>query len=137
MLRELVVGFIIMVAGTTLFYMYADVTADVNRQNQVSVDARLPRPAELQNLKRAGVRLACTRHSDWNIDTCRMMDAKEVMIGMNAEQVRLAWGKPSKITVTTSADRQREQWIFGPASPRSYIYLDDDLVQKIQTLGAD
>ena len=133
MLKKLIVGFILLVAGIALVHMYTSETAEVVQQNQQVLAALSTRPADLQHLKRPVVRAACTKHSDWDIDTCQTMDAKKLMLGMNAEQVRLAWGKPNRINVTTTADRQHEQWIYGSASPRSYIYLDDGIVRTMQT----
>lgn len=59
----------------------------------------------------------------------------EVLVGMNAAQVRRAWGAPDKVNRTQRATGTSEQWTYSPTrTKRHYVYLDDGMVQSIQTL---
>jgi hypothetical protein len=125
MLKSLIAGFIILVAVMAVIGMYRGTAADAERRGR---EVQM-RPAKIKELKRAAVRDACIKHSDWDGDTCEAMDQKQVMIGMTAEQVRLAWGKPERVNTTVSISRHREQWVYGP----DYIYLDEGVLSSMQT----
>jgi hypothetical protein len=132
MLRKAIIGFVLLVAAVTLVHMYKGSSAAFVQQAQQAQVAASSRPADLQHLKRPAVREACTKHSDWDIDTCQTMDEQKVMIGMTAEQVRMAWGNPTHINTTSGADHQHEQWVYGASARRDFIYLDDGVVRTIQ-----
>ena len=132
MLRKTIIGFVLLFAAVILFQMYKGTTEAVATQAQAAQVAASSRPADLQHLKRLAIRTACTKNSDWAMDVCQTMDEKKVMIGMTADQVLLAWGKPTAVNVTTTANRQHEQWIYGTTSPREYLYLDNDVLKSMQ-----
>jgi hypothetical protein len=64
------------------------------------------------------------KHPDWSRDDCKMIVTRNVHMGMTAEQVRLAWGKPDHINATTTANRTNEQWVWGSGQ---YAYFDDGI----------
>jgi hypothetical protein len=43
------------------------------------------------------------KHKHWSREDCETIANKEIRIGMNAEQVRLAWGKPYSINASTGS----------------------------------
>ncbi|MBQ6084669.1 MAG: hypothetical protein IJK92_10025 [Bacteroidales bacterium] len=53
----------------------------------------------------------------------------QVVIGMNKEMCRYAWGNPSEINTTTVANHIHEQWVY---SLRCYLYFDDGILTAIQ-----
>lgn len=60
--------------------------------------------------------------------------ARRIFIGMTAAEARSAWGEPSKINRTTSANGHTEQWVFYRGrSNTDYVYLRNDVVTSIQT----
>jgi len=132
MLRKAIVGFVLLLAAVMLIHMYNSTTTAQVAQAQTAQVAAISRPTDLQHLKRPAVRAACTKHSDWDMATCQTMDEQQVSIGMTAEQVRMAWGKPTNINTTTGADRQHEQWVYGSSARRDFLYLDDGVLRTIQ-----
>lgn len=74
--------------------------------------------------------------SGWSELTKARVRDKKITVGMTAEQVRLAWGEPSKINRTVTASTVREQWIYGSYSrytkPWAYLYLTNDKVTSWQ-----
>ena len=57
-----------------------------------------------------------------------------IRIGMTAAEARSAWGEPSKINRTTSANGHTEQWVFYRGrSNTDYVYLRNDVVTSTQT----
>lgn len=58
----------------------------------------------------------------------------KIMVGMTAEQVRRAWGAPSKINATLTGAGKSEQWVYEGASFRhQYVYLDNGIVRSVQS----
>jgi hypothetical protein len=76
----------------------------------------------LGTLKRPKIRQACVDNS-WSMADCRAMDGREVRAGMNGEQIRLAWGKPTEINSSFVAGHTSEQWVYSDQD--QYLYLDD------------
>lgn len=67
----------------------------------------------------------------------RLSEARMVAPGMNASQVRWAWGPPTTINITrrgtTDGEVVEEQWIYEPRWDRRekrYVYLEDGIVQS-------
>lgn len=57
-----------------------------------------------------------------------------VMTGMNANQVRRAWGKPSKINSSIGSYGKHEQWVYDRGRARAqYVYIENGLVTSIQS----
>ena len=52
-----------------------------------------------------------------------------VVIGMDKEMCRYAWGNPCEINTTTFANHIHEQWVY---SLRRYLYFDDGILTAIQ-----
>jgi len=129
MLKKIMAGFIIVVGGLAVLHMHSSVTEDAQKQGAQALVAHNARPEDLQHLKRPAVREACTKHSDWDMVTCKAVDEKEVMIGMTVEQVRLSVGKPNSVNTTISAGRQHEQWVYG----WDYVYLENGVVSSMQS----
>jgi hypothetical protein len=129
LLKKIIVGFVLLVAGMTVIRMYSSATAEAEKQGRQAQIAQNTRPDDLLRLKRPAVREACTKHSDWDMEMCQTMDQKEVMIGMTDEQLSLSWGKPKTVNTTTTASRQHEQWVYG----RDYVYLDNGVVRSMQS----
>jgi hypothetical protein len=126
MLGKIAAGFVILVALVVAKDMYVDTSADIAKQAQEASQ----RPADLAKLKRPEVREACAKHPEWLMVSCQEADEKSVNIGMAPEEVRLAWGKPSSINVTTTSGVESEQWVYGSGF---YVYLYNGIVRSIQT----
>lgn len=47
---------------------------------------------------------------------------REVLIGMNATQVKAAWGKPQSINVSGGHGIDHEQWVYGMGT---YLYFEN------------
>jgi hypothetical protein len=52
-----------------------------------------------------------------------------VALGMTEEQVRMSWGEPKNIFVTSTAAGKSEQWVFASGA---YVYFTGGLVSGIQ-----
>lgn len=53
-----------------------------------------------------------------------------VVIGMTAERViQSKWGRPEKVNRTTTANKVREQWVYGGSN---YLYFTDGILTSIQ-----
>jgi hypothetical protein len=96
---------------------------------QIAQAAEQTRPRDLEMLKRLSVKTACAKHTEWDMATCQTMDAREVSLGMTADQIRLSWGKPEKINTTTTARREHEQWVYGQGQ---YLYVDNGVLKSMQ-----
>jgi hypothetical protein len=129
MLKRVIVGFIVIVAGIAVIHMYVSATTEAEKQGRQVQIAQNARPDDLLRLKRLPVREACIKHADWDMNTCQTMDEKEVTIGMTGEQVRLSVGKPNAINTTMTTGHQHEQWVYG----RDYIYLENGVVRSMQS----
>jgi hypothetical protein len=129
-MKKLIAGFVVVLGIIVVSMMYnASLGSSAEQAQQVQA-AQQTRPRDLQLLKRAAVRTACSAHADWNMDTCQTMDQEKVSIGMSADQVRLSWGKPERINVTQTASVDHEQWIY---SDRERLYVDDGILKSVQT----
>jgi hypothetical protein len=54
---------------------------------------------------------------------------RRIALGMTAEMVRLAWGRPTDINRTTTARGTWEQWVYGDGA---YVYLQNGVVTAFQ-----
>ncbi len=52
----------------------------------------------------------------------------KVRVGMTADQCRMAWGEPDRISRTVTAHKTREQWVY-PSGNR--LYFDDKVLKSI------
>lgn len=58
----------------------------------------------------------------------------QVMRGMSAKQVEMAWGPPSRINDSIGAYGRHEQWVYYRGSGRAqYVYLENGVVTAIQS----
>ena len=69
------------------------------------------------------------KHKDWDRDICKVVAGRMVRIGMTAEQVRAAWGKPGHINSTIYRSGTHEQWVYRDSQ---YVYLEDGVVTSLQ-----
>ena len=81
-------------------------------------------------------RLEKINASGWSDATKDKVRSKKVTVGMTSEQVKLAFGEPSKVNRTVTASGVREQWIYGSYSrytkPWAYLYLTNGRVTSWQ-----
>jgi len=68
------------------------------------------------------------RHRAWKREICELIASGKVRIGMTAEQVEAAWGKPTRVSSTVTAHHIREQWVYGS----KLAYLDDGVLTALQ-----
>jgi hypothetical protein len=56
-------------------------------------------------------------------------------IGMTSEQVRAAWGQPSKVNVSVNSHIRSEQWVYrrGPRLTQ-YAYIENGRLRSIQNV---
>jgi hypothetical protein len=98
--------------------------AELKAKKQAEEGAR---KAEEQYLKTPAGKL-WQKHKDWNRDYCQAIVNRRVIIGMNSEQVRAAWGRPERINRTVFPSHTSEQWVYGD----SYLYFDDGVLASFQ-----
>jgi hypothetical protein len=60
-----------------------------------------------------------------------------VSIGMTAEECRLAWGRPSEVNRTATANHESVQWVYrrysmGYNLGDRYLYFDDGVLTSVQ-----
>jgi len=75
------------------------------------------------------LRYSGPRLQDWTPHGCEMIAQGKVHIGMNAAQVRLAWGNRERINETEISGRVSQQWVM---SENEYLYFDDGILTAIQ-----
>lgn len=65
----------------------------------------------------------------------RIVEAKRVIIGMHADDVRRSWGEPTSINRTIRPDGTLEQWVYrrGNSIAADYVHLVGDVVISIHT----
>jgi len=58
----------------------------------------------------------------------------KVMLGMTADQVRRAWGTPTKINASTGSYGRHEQWVYDRGNFVSqYVYIRNGTVSSVQS----
>lgn len=72
------------------------------------------------------------RHSDWPPDVCEEIAVQKVHMGMSADQVREAWGKPDRVNSTITSGGRHEQWVWGS---RQYAYFQEGVLTSVQQQG--
>jgi len=88
------------------------------------------REARQAELKLQRQREATIKAKGWPGDVERAVIDRKVAVGMNREQVRMAWGSPQKVNQTVRASGVSEQWVY---SFYSYVYFESDKVTAIQS----
>jgi len=57
-----------------------------------------------------------------------------IMVGMTTEQVRRAWGSPTKINGSTGSYGRHEQWVYDRGDFRfQYVYIQNGVVTGMQS----
>nr|PZN59644.1 MAG: hypothetical protein DIU58_17700 [Sphaerobacter thermophilus] len=104
------------------------------RADSIAREERARREAErraaAERARREAERAARIRSYGWPAHFAEAVIARRVMIGMTAEMVREAWGRPERINETITASGRFEQWVYGLGE---YIYLENGVVTTIQT----
>lgn len=130
MLKKFIAACFVIMGIFVISIMYEGSKAQMDDQARHAQLEQKERPQVLKNLKRSDVRKACIRHTEWDAEACQAMDQQNVSIGMTAEQVQLAWGKPQRINNTIFSGRERQQWVYGVGD---YLYIEDGVLRSIQT----
>ncbi|ACL71477.1 hypothetical protein Tgr7_0379 [Thioalkalivibrio sulfidiphilus HL-EbGr7] len=98
------------------------------------------RPGEIQNLRQQSSRTDRERaraaeHNASERDRARLEEAtraRQVVPGMTPEQVRRAWGSPSRVNVTDSRYSYNEQWVYERENyRRDYVHFRNGLVTSV------
>jgi len=55
----------------------------------------------------------------------------EVLVGMTADQVRQAWGRPDRKNLSDYAHGQRDQWVYYRHNRTDYVHLEDGRVSSV------
>jgi hypothetical protein len=76
-------------------------------------------------------RQAAIRTRAWSKDIEGAVIERRVLLGMTAEQVTLAWGKPSGVSQTLNQSGIFEQWVYSSRS--TSVYFANGRVTAIQT----
>ncbi len=58
-------------------------------------------------------RATAIRAKKWPTNIENAVIARKIMIGMTDEQVRMAWGEPTRVTETITASGTSEEWSYG------------------------
>lgn len=72
------------------------------------------------------------KHPQWSNDDCNTIAEKQIRIGMTAEQVEMAWGKPHQINSTVRAKGEHQQWVMYDSIRSDYLYFDSGILTSIQ-----
>ncbi len=67
----------------------------------------------------------CAQHNDWGIRVCDAVAQGQIFVGMNADQARMAWGKPRSVEPMSI---RRERWLYASGS----VDLEDGVVTSFQ-----
>ncbi|MDH4230686.1 MAG: hypothetical protein OEW04_01500 [Nitrospirota bacterium] len=71
------------------------------------------------------------KHPTWDNEDCNTIAEKKIHIGMTAEQVRAAWGKPYKINTTLTGNTTHEQWVMHEYGS-DYVYFENGVMTSLQ-----
>lgn len=69
------------------------------------------------------------KHKDWSPVDCELIAKRNARIGMTADQVRAAWGKPASINSSVYASGTHEQWVYGS---NQYVYFENGVMTALQ-----
>lgn len=72
------------------------------------------------------------KHPQWSNEICNVIGEKRIRIGMTAEQVIAAWGKPHKINTTVGSWGKHEQWVVHASIDSDYLYFENGKLTSIQ-----
>ncbi len=90
-------------------------------------------PAYMQR-KRTAARVdeAAAANPQWSEEIVRLMRKRAIKMGMTAEQVILARGRPQKINRSVGSYGSREQWVYEFSRP-GYLYFKNGILTSWQT----
>lgn len=74
----------------------------------------------------------CAKHAGWDRAACEAIAKHQIYVGMTAEQVRLAWGKPYKINSTIMGHGTHEQWVMHDSIGSDLVYFEDGIMTSLQ-----
>jgi hypothetical protein len=118
--------------------------AERNKQYESEHAAELKREAQqryenivaLASCKpgRARITSLTTNHLDWDDTDIASIACHRVRIGMTADQVRAAWGRPDDINRSVYSFGVHEQWVWEDSDgmPYQYAYMEDGVLTSIQ-----
>jgi hypothetical protein len=86
--------------------------------------------AKAAQAKRTADRLAQIKAKNWSPDVEQSVIERKVQLGMTAEQVIMAWGKPNHINKTVGRWGVHEQWVYHSSQ---YLYFENNIVTSWQT----
>lgn len=72
------------------------------------------------------------QHPGWSNDVCKAVAKESIHIGMTAEQVEAAWGKPYKINSSVGSYGRHEQWVMSESISSSYVYFENGIMTSLQ-----
>lgn len=72
------------------------------------------------------------KHPSWSNRICNTVAKKEIYVGMTAEQVKAAWGKPYKINTTIGSYGNHEQWVMSDGIGSDYVYFENGIMTSLQ-----
>jgi hypothetical protein len=67
----------------------------------------------------------------WTPEEVEAASVRRVFIGMNREAVFCAWGKPTTIDTSTTAEGWTEQFAYRDGISTRYVYIADGVVASI------
>jgi hypothetical protein len=68
------------------------------------------------------------KHTDWDRELCGVIANGQIHIGMTAEQVRAAWGRPERVNSSVYATGTHEQWVYGAGQ---YVYFENGVMTSL------
>jgi hypothetical protein len=72
------------------------------------------------------------KHRHWDKDICRTIADGSIRMGMTDEQVRLSWGKPYKINISSGSWGTHEQWVMHDSTNSDYLYFENGILTSLQ-----
>ena len=97
-------------------------------EKKILVDYDPAAKQERQAKAAEAARLKQIRSKTWPAHIEKAAIDRKVLIGMTAEQVTSAWGKPNRINRTVGVWGRHEQWIYGG----TYLYFENDVLTSYQ-----
>jgi hypothetical protein len=88
--------------------------------------------AEKAGVSRSRIEQLLREHPYWSEDVIALVAAGSFTIGMTAEQLTEAWGRPRDVNRTVGAWGTHEQWVYGHFLHPVYVYLEDGVITSWQ-----
>lgn len=102
-----------------------------NMQTNISTAAPTPPPVPQGEPLTAKGKIIKQKHKSWTNEDCNIIAKGEIAIGMDADQVIAAWGKPYQVNKTTTGTSTHEQWVMHQHGS-TYLYFDNGILRTIQ-----